>query len=832
MTTAGSADIHFYYSTDSIFDSGDIYLGMIPTPIQSDTSYSVLPFTYNKPSFSSGLYYIVYRIDTLNLINEMREYNNEGFIRVFQSPALAAPYLNDFELQTDHWHTRKIYGENLWELGSPSGTLLDSVFSGTTAYTSQLCTAIDTNSFTQLYTPVFDIGTLSNPVVAFKLDYDLSSLGNRNDIIPALSMEYSVDGGKSWIHLDTNHTHTYSFSNWYYWTDRDLTEWQGNPSFNALELDLGADSLQRLFIDRAYYTFKRSNKRYALSSMALDTFRIYPYIQFRFNLATTFEIGGEGVILDDFYFGEGKPDLVVLESPELMESPSARDIHILARIRNEGNYISKNGRIQFYLSTDSLLSSGDYAAGSSTVYRILPGKFYDYPFRLETAPNDSAGNYSWIIGVLDANNLNDEFNENNNVFAYRLNTNQIFNSFPYLSDFTRYPSDGWKWYHDSTGFRNLKVFDDAYQAWAFWSHPNSGIFSSRYNNLDDYDDFPRLFIESPSFDFSQSDSVNLSFQLRCTGMPVGNNTSGGCLQYSLNGGQTWLTMPYYSGTSQNWYNSTQLFHIDNDPGWGLFNQTNSFAHVTLGTGMFAGQSDVKFRFKYRSNYIWSTIEYQGFSLDSFMVSGYSVNYQANDNMLPLNSQLLAGSTSVPVTVTNNSQGPGRTCKLNFYWSADNVLDASDPLAYTAVMSPVGAQQTLTSVVNVPHYNPVTQLTYYLFCKVDASDTLNETSENDNLNSYILNFDQTIGIPESTADNDRISVTHEQITLYVSTAFQQPVTAFLYDMLGNELMVLEIDCKGSTQATFQIPPGLSAGVYQVYYFYGEKSKSGKVPFVSN
>lgn len=822
ITTAPVSEVHFYYSADSLYNSGDIFLGSLATPAQPDTSFSILSFTYTKPVLTPGLYYVVYRIDTLDQVNEMREYNNTGFIRVFQTPAVSSAYTNDFEQQTNGWHERVVYGTSLWVHGTPAGNTLNQPFSGTQAYTSQSCQPTDSNSFCQLYTPVFDISQLSHPVVKFKLDYDPYSFFDRWDKLVALNMEYSVDGGYSWEMLDTLNTHTYSFSNWGLWESLDLTEFQTITHKWGHNTEYGPDSIQQMFISRIYNTRKFSGTRELLSTMALDTLRAYNRIQFRYNLTFPFAVGGEGVILDDFSVGEGKPDLVVTDTVSLMESPMARVVNIQVRVRNNGEYISKNSMAEFYLSADSIFDPGDYLAATKLISRIVPGKFYDYQVRLNTPLNDSAGSFNWVIGRLDTDNRNAEWNENNNVFIYRLNTNQVTAAYPYLSDFTQNPPDGWKWYHDSTGFRNVLMYNDPFEILSPQYHPTSGFFSSRYNGNDSYTAYPRLYFESPSFDFSAVDSVSFDFLLRSTGV---NNQSGGNLQYSFTGGQYWSTLHASTGTVSNWYQGTQLVHLDGESGWVWMYPGSS--HVQYGARFFARKPDVKFRFKYRSNHVFSSSDYQGFSLDSFRVDGYTANYRGDDNMLLLNTVLLNGSTPVPVTITNNGQTAGRTCKLKFYWSPDAIFDQSDMLIQTVNRAPVANQQTVTVNVNIPHQGPIVQLDYYLFCEIDANDTLYETNENDNLNSYHLVFDQTIGMGEHFAGQASVYATPAEAVLNLPGGCSAEVTFLLYDNQGRLLVSETTTCNGEQQLRRSLPEGLAAGIYQVKFRTGEQLIGCKV-----
>ncbi len=95
--------------------------------------------------------------------------------------------------------------ETLWEKGVPSGTLLNTASSGTEVYATNLDGEHPNNTKAFLVSNCYNMATITNPVLKFKMAYDLEE---NWDIV---YVEYSLNQGKDWNILGNIN----SKPNWY-----------------------------------------------------------------------------------------------------------------------------------------------------------------------------------------------------------------------------------------------------------------------------------------------------------------------------------------------------------------------------------------------------------------------------------------------------------------------------------------------------------------------------------------------------------------------------------------------------------------------------------------
>ena len=116
----------FYWSTDSILDATDILIASVNEPVISDTTYIKRSFAYSKPMLNKGTYFIIYKLDATSAVNEMREYNNIGYLKVIQNTNETLPYFNDFETQTNNWNHYATVGNDDWVCSTPHKAYFNS----------------------------------------------------------------------------------------------------------------------------------------------------------------------------------------------------------------------------------------------------------------------------------------------------------------------------------------------------------------------------------------------------------------------------------------------------------------------------------------------------------------------------------------------------------------------------------------------------------------------------------------------------------------------------------------------------------------------------------
>ena len=98
-----------------------------------------------------------------------------------------------FESNDDDW---LIVGDPVWEKGVPTGTSLNQVNSGTTAYATNLSGNHPDSSTSSLVSPCYDLSTLESGTIKFYLAYELET---NYDFI---YLQYSTDNGQNWSTID------------------------------------------------------------------------------------------------------------------------------------------------------------------------------------------------------------------------------------------------------------------------------------------------------------------------------------------------------------------------------------------------------------------------------------------------------------------------------------------------------------------------------------------------------------------------------------------------------------------------------------------------------
>ena len=99
-----------------------------------------------------------------------------------------------FESNEDDW---LIVGDPVWEKGIPTGTSLNQVNSGTTAYATNLSGNHPNKSSSSLVSPCYDLSQLESGTIGFYLAYELET---DYDFI---YFQYSTDNGQNWSTIET-----------------------------------------------------------------------------------------------------------------------------------------------------------------------------------------------------------------------------------------------------------------------------------------------------------------------------------------------------------------------------------------------------------------------------------------------------------------------------------------------------------------------------------------------------------------------------------------------------------------------------------------------------
>ncbi len=115
------------------------------------------------------------------------------------------PYLEGFETNDGNWFAK---GTNTsWAWGTPVKSKINKAANGTKAWVTSLNNNYNNAELSYLYSPCFDLSTLTQPVLSFSHIFDLED----NCPCDYAWVEYSTNGGLTWIKIGTNGTGI----NWY-----------------------------------------------------------------------------------------------------------------------------------------------------------------------------------------------------------------------------------------------------------------------------------------------------------------------------------------------------------------------------------------------------------------------------------------------------------------------------------------------------------------------------------------------------------------------------------------------------------------------------------------
>jgi hypothetical protein len=185
-------------------------------------------------------------------------------IQLYRQPLINTfPFIEDFEANNGYWYHE---GDNdTWEYGTPSALTINSAFSGTKAWKTNLDGYYNNQEMSYLYTPCFDISALDSPILHFKLNMDIENCGNI--LCDRAYMEFTYDNN-SWSKLGVSGMGT----NWYNNADADVWNRQDSVFWRDAILPL-PEGIQPI---RFRYVMA-SDANTTREGLAIDDFRIYNY---------------------------------------------------------------------------------------------------------------------------------------------------------------------------------------------------------------------------------------------------------------------------------------------------------------------------------------------------------------------------------------------------------------------------------------------------------------------------------------------------------------------------------------------------------------------------
>lgn len=499
------------------------------------------------------------------LVNEQAPQNDTTCATSTGIPTIVIPYFTDFENGVQAWVSTG--GNGQWQLGSPGGSVINSSYSGSNAWMTQLSSNYQNNSNDFLYTPLFDFSQSFDAELRFWhwFSSENSFDGGRVDI--------SVDGGTTFSVLGT------AFStvgtNWYNTSNlfgSGQPGWAGNQ--NGWQ--------------QSTYPLDFLNSAAGL-------------VQFRFNFSSDGSVNNyDGWAIDDFELylpiqrSAASTRLVVGSSNSFILPSSA---NVSSYIKNTG--VSPLTQVDITLEVDGSVIVTDNVTFTTS---LAPGDSTLHTF--SAAWSAAPGPHNLCAFTSNPNGGNDDFISDDTTCVQVVVLDST-STYPYCNDF------------DSGQPEWLTLNAFSYRSNSIWEvgAPSQSALGSAFSGVN-------CWMTDLDGNYSSADSSALY-------TPVFNVDAGQC--YNLNFRTKYFTQIYEDGGTVEWSQDLQTWNrLGNafDPQWFNTQFVLGLGPVNPGVPGFSGTSagwipvqhdvqfpqsgSVVFRFRFGSD---GSVENEGWAID-------------------------------------------------------------------------------------------------------------------------------------------------------------------------------------------------------------------------
>ena len=260
-------------------------------------------------------------------------FNDQICISGYTTGTISLPFSDNFD-SLNVWHTDT---SSFWQLGAPNGPIINSAFSGTNAWVTNLTGNYPNNSYSYLYSPSFSfsgLGSTDTVVLSFHHWMAVADAGDYGRV------EYSINGGQTWSNLG-------------FFGDPMSSNWYNNQSGGV-------------------HFFNYTNSGWMQSSYRLPpaTFNGQPDVRFRFLFHSNTTLTSDGWAIDNVSLAAIPQPVSSVQITNILYPVSdtlpGTSIHPVIMLRNNGT--TPLSMVTLKLMVDGFVISYDMWSGT-----MLPG---------------------------------------------------------------------------------------------------------------------------------------------------------------------------------------------------------------------------------------------------------------------------------------------------------------------------------------------------------------------------------------------------------------------------------------------------------------------------
>lgn len=306
------------------------------------------------------------------------------------SSVTSFPYFQNFE-STQQWVAGGTASS--WALGVPSASVINSAASPVNCWTTNLTGNYNSNEYSWVESPFFNLSSLTAPVIEFKMWYDIQT-----GFSDGAALQYSLDGGLTWQHVGIGIGALT--------TDPNGDNWYNTMSVEGLQYYNGWAGNTNGWETAKYFAYGTN----AITNLAGQS-----SVKFRFLFGSNAYTSQNGFAFDDFSVYQN-PDndlraMAVYTDPTCIGSTSLTNVYI--DVKNEG------ALSQSAFSVSYSIDGGSTFITEAVTYTLAAGDVYTYTFATQTDMT-TPGSYT-VIGAVnlsgDQNNYNDTTYQSYDVLA-------------------------------------------------------------------------------------------------------------------------------------------------------------------------------------------------------------------------------------------------------------------------------------------------------------------------------------------------------------------------------------------------------------------------------